>query len=683
MTTKATEVQTLILSKERFETKEEANAWVSEHDFKIKEGAPDETEESWRYRQREPSEFVEGSFRTIELTDGVKAVIGTPKEEKMKTKKEREALERGAELLVAVDATMNEVVTLEFPLGKFREAATAKAWAKNHGFPVLGVTSHSGGFVVRCRDDRDFSPLPFRAAPIGKSEVVARIGELGSWLPREEVEKAVPDASASNEEKRDAQKARAKKWGIEALEGKGENLTFPSGGPTNEGDYADPVNLKYPVHTEANAANARVRFKQNADVYEQEKSKAIIHERIVRAELEFGIEPSFDPEDPLDALLPGDLKDRLGKAEKVAFAKRGEIIVVHKQAGGEDVPEDEVRFFGIVMKPEVPDVEGDVTSEVEIENANFGFMRDFQTVGFMHKKDVSEAVKIIQDVVAPVDLEFPLPDGGAKKIAKGTWYQELWSDDPEIVKRVKVDHTLNGLSIGGFARRVPVTEMVGGELRVEVPEGFTSAEKRAIKEAVAKAEGDPALARFVDLRVEEVSLVDAAANEEEFFIIKRRREEMKTKKNEPAAADPKTEQPPKGTEVATQKTEPESTPAPEPTIAEQVAEGVKAGVKAALEEAKATPSSTPTEEATEGDPPPAPQPVEKDSGNDAILAELKKINTRLDGVEAAQKDAGVARAVAKGQSAPEGTETPAEEPEKPVSKWAGTAVHAAFNRTRR
>jgi hypothetical protein len=41
--------------------------------------AVDETETSWRVRQRSPGEFQEGSFRTIEITDGVKAVIGRPK----------------------------------------------------------------------------------------------------------------------------------------------------------------------------------------------------------------------------------------------------------------------------------------------------------------------------------------------------------------------------------------------------------------------------------------------------------------------------------------------------------------------------------------------------------------------------------------------------------------------------
>ncbi len=74
---KQTEVQTLILSKEKFKTRADAKKWVDDHDFRSDK--IDETENSYRFRQKEPSDFIEGSFRTIEITDGVKAVIGKPK----------------------------------------------------------------------------------------------------------------------------------------------------------------------------------------------------------------------------------------------------------------------------------------------------------------------------------------------------------------------------------------------------------------------------------------------------------------------------------------------------------------------------------------------------------------------------------------------------------------------------
>lgn len=76
--TKATTVQSIIFSKEVFSSADACREWLRSHDFKVP--AVDETETSYRFRQREPSEFVDGSFRTIELRNGVSAVIGTLKE---------------------------------------------------------------------------------------------------------------------------------------------------------------------------------------------------------------------------------------------------------------------------------------------------------------------------------------------------------------------------------------------------------------------------------------------------------------------------------------------------------------------------------------------------------------------------------------------------------------------------
>lgn len=605
--------------------------------------------------------------------------------------KNAENVKRGTDLLLPLNLDLDQVQSLEFALDKFRSAAAAKSWAVNHGMPpVAAPRTMRDQVVLRVREEVDFEEGTLRRERITR-DVVATVG-----TPRQapEVRKAVPEASASNEEKREAQAARARRWGIEALEGKGENLTFPSGGPTSEEDFADPVNLKYPVHTEENAANARVRFKQNADVYEEESSKRVVHERIVRAELEFGIEPGFDPDDPLDALLPGDLKDQLqGTAEGAAkraplveFTKCGEVFVRKQEEGEPEEPADEVRFFGIVMKPNVPDVEGDVTSPEEVERGNFTFMTNFQTVGFMHTKDVSDRVKLIQDVIAPVDIEFPLPDGGTKKITKGTWYQELWSNDPEIVDRVKVKKTITGLSIGGRARRVPVAQMVDGALQLRPDLPFSPTTKRALEERVTKAEGDPALNEFRDLRVEEVSLVDAAANEEEFFIIKRRRDEMPGKEQPPTnpAADVKKTETPPATQTApeTPAPAPAPTPAPtpaEPTIAEQVAEGVKAGIQAAIQ-GGVIPAST-EKRAPEPTPAPEDDPVTK--GFENLGKRLDAIDSRLDAHQVALEKNGTVVAAAKGQSVPDKTEGAAPAPEVKPKKWAGTAVHSVFGNKQR
>lgn len=72
-----TEIQTLLFSHEHFKNEDYAKAWAQKHNFKY--GNVEEGAEYWRIRQQEPENFKQTSFRTITLTDGVKAVIGCPK----------------------------------------------------------------------------------------------------------------------------------------------------------------------------------------------------------------------------------------------------------------------------------------------------------------------------------------------------------------------------------------------------------------------------------------------------------------------------------------------------------------------------------------------------------------------------------------------------------------------------
>jgi hypothetical protein len=71
-----TEVQTLIFDREVF-NKTEAKRWAKENDFSATK--VDETRDSYRIRQKDPRRFKKTGFRTIELADGVKAVVGCPK----------------------------------------------------------------------------------------------------------------------------------------------------------------------------------------------------------------------------------------------------------------------------------------------------------------------------------------------------------------------------------------------------------------------------------------------------------------------------------------------------------------------------------------------------------------------------------------------------------------------------
>lgn len=68
-----THIQTLIFDKDDY-TAGQARRWAGEHDFKSPR--VDEERNTYRLRQRRPGDFRPQSFRTIDLTEGVQAVIG-------------------------------------------------------------------------------------------------------------------------------------------------------------------------------------------------------------------------------------------------------------------------------------------------------------------------------------------------------------------------------------------------------------------------------------------------------------------------------------------------------------------------------------------------------------------------------------------------------------------------------
>jgi hypothetical protein len=71
-----TEIQTLIFDQNMFSEKS-AKSWAKKHDFKY--GFVDDKTKTFRIRQQEPDYFKDDSFRTIKITNGIKAVIGCPK----------------------------------------------------------------------------------------------------------------------------------------------------------------------------------------------------------------------------------------------------------------------------------------------------------------------------------------------------------------------------------------------------------------------------------------------------------------------------------------------------------------------------------------------------------------------------------------------------------------------------
>jgi HK97 family phage prohead protease len=98
-------VQTLIFSKDKFSA-ETAKAWAEKHGFKNSD-VDAEPADSIRLRQRDPEEFDQETFRTIELTTGVQAVVGKLKNAKQEGAAMEELLKQVLEMLTGLVETVN------------------------------------------------------------------------------------------------------------------------------------------------------------------------------------------------------------------------------------------------------------------------------------------------------------------------------------------------------------------------------------------------------------------------------------------------------------------------------------------------------------------------------------------------------------------------------------------------
>jgi hypothetical protein len=112
------------------------------------------------------------------------------------------------------------------------------------------------------------------------------------------------------DEKKQAQKGRAEKYGISPKEG--GNLTKPEEfKDLSDDQFADPVNYRYPVDKD-HVQPALTYFNQsdNRKDYGHEEQVKILA-KIVAAALDNGIEVSWQPEDPVYKGLSEDLKKKL------------------------------------------------------------------------------------------------------------------------------------------------------------------------------------------------------------------------------------------------------------------------------------------------------------------------------------------------------------------------------------
>lgn len=101
---------------------------------------------------------------------------------------------------------------------------------------------------------------------------------------------------------------------------------------------------------------------------------------------------------------------------------------------------------GVVLTPNEVDAQGDIVSEEDIADAMFRFMRDYGTLGYMHK-DYKRNLRCIECWQVRTDY---IENGTL--IRKGAWMMTVWVGDDEIWRKIEKGE-LTGFSIKGRAKR--------------------------------------------------------------------------------------------------------------------------------------------------------------------------------------------------------------------------------------
>lgn len=107
--------------------------------------------------------------------------------------------------------------------------------------------------------------------------------------------------------------------------------------------------------------------------------------------------------------------------------------------------EDKQIVYGVVLEPHTVDLQGDVLSIDEIEQAAYAYLVKSRVVGDSHSRKAE--AEVVESYLAPADIEL-----GGQLITKGTWVMGVRILNREMWAQV-VKGDFNGFSIGGTGER--------------------------------------------------------------------------------------------------------------------------------------------------------------------------------------------------------------------------------------
>jgi hypothetical protein len=143
-------------------------------------------------------------------------------------------------------------------------------------------------------------------------------------------------------------------------------------------------------------------------------------------------------------------KDCEGRAVRVAnsvFEKVKKNIFVELKK----INLDKRLVGGVVLRPNVPDLQGDIYDEETVEKAAHDFLEDVRIMGVMHEKFKGFGVPV-ESFIAPTDIILEKKAGKpTQEFKKGDWVMITKVTDDDVLQKIESGE-YTGFSIGAVAQ---------------------------------------------------------------------------------------------------------------------------------------------------------------------------------------------------------------------------------------
>jgi hypothetical protein len=368
-----TTIQSLIFDKEKF-TEAEAKAWAKDHDFKNSD--VDVTTDSIRLRQKDPGAFKDGSFRTIPLKTGVKAVIGKLKDTKKTEKGETTMDEKKKAALTKVDSALKKAMwsvgELASIIDRLKMLADSVKWEEAmEADPAskLPALLHDAvknlGSVLLEMTAEEVAEYVALTAPIQTPATTAPVENTAKADSCKECESSAKEAEARKEALKKYSELRGKEDAKKEAEDAFKELCDAMGFKASEekpgtaSDQKEDTKKEDAAKEDAKKAKAKKEAEDAAKAKkEAEDAAKIKKEDVKKTDEPVDLKKSVDLMAALQDQIQG-LQDRIVKMEQQpvptkAFAGPGTITMEKSQdAGGASTRITEAELDEILKKGDV------------------------------------------------------------------------------------------------------------------------------------------------------------------------------------------------------------------------------------------------------------------------------------------------------------------------------------------